>query len=350
MNISFKSSCIRCTLLFVLVFTIVLCRLVPHCGELYAIHAYPLISSFLSFCACPLPYSLSEWISVGLLLLLFVLPIFLHKKSFRYILFTEFEIVLWIVVWFYLGWGMNYFRESFYDRAEISKSEVDKAEFCTFLHAYTDSLNASYIAFSEIDTQKVEKEIKDGYNNLYHDFGLTKPKSWQHPKLLTFNDLYNSVGVLGYMGPFTCESQLNNDLPPVQYPSVYAHELAHLLSVSSEAEATFWAYVICTNSNDAKTKCSGYLSIFPNVIRNARSILNRQEFDTWKSTVSPDVIKQRELLRNYWNTKYNETIGNVQDVMFNALLKTNKIHEGTKNYDGVVNMIISSRNIRFFAQ
>ena len=53
---------------------------------------------------------------------------------------------------------------------------------------------------------------------------------------------FSMVGVTGSMGPFFCEFTLNGDLLPPQYPATYAHELAHFLGITSEAEANFYAY------------------------------------------------------------------------------------------------------------
>lgn len=67
------------------------------------------------------------------------------------------------------------------------------------------------------------------------------------------------VGVTGSMGPFFCEFTLNGDLLPSQYPATYAHELAHLLGITSEAEANFYAYQVCTRSQVQAIRFSGYL-------------------------------------------------------------------------------------------
>ena len=49
--------------------------------------------------------------------------------------------------------------------------------------------------------------------------------------------LMSGVSVMGYIGPFFVEYNLNPQLLPVQYPATYAHEMAHVLGVSNEAEA-----------------------------------------------------------------------------------------------------------------
>ena len=96
----------------------------------------------------------------------------------------------------------------------------------------------------------IRREVKRIYRQVPGYFALTVPKDYQCPKQSLVNDLYSKVGVLGYMGPFFDESHLNHELLPVQYPFTYAHELSHLLGVSSEAEANFWAYQVCIRSAD----------------------------------------------------------------------------------------------------
>ena len=59
---------------------------------------------------------------------------------------------------------------------------------------------------------------------------------------MIFTPFISMFGVTGSMGPFFCEFTLNGDLLPINYPATYTHELAHLLGISSEAEANFYAY------------------------------------------------------------------------------------------------------------
>ena len=56
----------------------------------------------------------------------------------------------------------------------------------------------------------MRQEIKEIYRQVPSMYGLALPQDYQHPKQVWFNPLYSGVGVLGYMGPFFAESQLNN--------------------------------------------------------------------------------------------------------------------------------------------
>ena len=68
------------------------------------------------------------------------------------------------------------------------------------------------------------------------------------------------------MGPFFCEFTLNGDLLPSQYPATYTHEIAPLLGITSEAEANFYAYQVCTRSQVESIRFSGYFSVLSHIL------------------------------------------------------------------------------------
>ena len=100
-----------------------------------------------------------------------------------------------------------------------NRVSYQETQFQTFLSAYADSLNAAFLASSigkdTISTDGCEKGIKRIYQEVPEDFGLSSPYPFQHPKHSIVNQLYSSVGVLGYMGPFFAESHINHELLPV---------------------------------------------------------------------------------------------------------------------------------------
>ena len=88
----------------------------------------------------------------------------------------------------------------------------------------------------------------------------------------------SGVGVMGYIGPFFVEYNLNPQLLPVQYPATYAHEMAHVLGVSNEAEANYYGYRICISSSVREIRFSGYFSLLGYVLSNAYSVLDEEAF------------------------------------------------------------------------
>lgn len=143
---------------------------------------------------------------------------------------------------FYLAWGLNYFREDFFTRTQLPYADYSEEDFRSFLSAYTDSLNASFTPVEKVDQAVIASEVKNGYQEIAGRFGLVSPVGYLHPKPMLLPSLMSGVGVLGYIGPFFIEYNLNPDLLPVQYPFTYAHEMAHVLGISSEAEANLYGF------------------------------------------------------------------------------------------------------------
>ena len=220
----------RITILLIGIAFVVSCRYMPDLAEWYARMVYPALSAALSAFSSLFPFPLMEVFVVGLILALILYPVRLRKKGIRLrkIIFREGEILAWVYVWFYLAWGLNYYRHNIYTRLQTSPAAYEEAHFKRFLSEYTERLNATYQANTQIDAETLRAEIGEFYTNLSPVYGLTKPQSWQTPKEFLLTPIYSKVSVLGSMGPFFAEAQLNADLPEVQYPFTYAHEFSSL--------------------------------------------------------------------------------------------------------------------------
>lgn len=140
---------------------------------------------------------------------------------------------------------------------------------------------------------------------------------------------------------FFCETQLNNDLMPAQFHFVYVHEYSHLLGVSSEDEANFWAYTICTRSDEPVLRFDGYYGLLPYVLANAFRVLPESDYRQFISTINPAVIAMYNAQREYWNSRYSKTLGRLQSAFYDAFLKGNKVASGTASYLEVIDMVIS---------
>ena len=334
---------VRLTLLLVGMVFVISCRYMPNLAEGYARTVYPSLSAALSAFSSLFPFPLMEVFVVGLILWLVCYPIWKRRQRIRWrkILFREMEMLAWVYVWFYLGWGLNYYRYNIYTRLQTPPIAYEEQHFQDFLKEYTQCLNASYQPQTEVDTDTLRHHIGSFYANLPEVYGLTKPQSWQHPKEFIFTPLYSKVGVLGSMGPFFSEAQLNTDLPEVQYPFTYAHEFSHLLGVSNEAEANYWAYRACTESSLSALQYCGYFGLLPYVISNASYLLPKEDFQAWIETIRPEVRTQYNEKNTYWKERYSPFIGNIQSFTYNLFLKGNKIPSGKKNYAEVISLLLS---------
>lgn len=345
---------VRWGVLGVLLLFILTARFFPLLGEWYATFCYPCVSAFLSFFSSFFPFSLGDCFIVGscLWLLAYLIYTICKRVGIKRRLLRMLEFCGWVYVWFYLAWGLNYFRMPFYERTGIEKAAYSSENFQNFLTDYIIGLNGSYAGVGDtlfFSRQQVKTpvllpvsfEVVSGYRKLDSVFGLVHPSFALKAKPMLFSCGMSRVGVTGYMGPFFSEFNLNRELLPMEYPFTYAHEMAHWLGIASEAEANLYAHMVCVGSDVPEIRFSGYFSLFGYVMGNARRLLPEEEYITLYKSVSPEMITLYKEHLNYWRSKYNPQAGKVQNRVYNSFLKSNQVSSGTKNYSEVVGLLIS---------
>lgn len=319
------------------------CRLWTPLADFYAAHCYPAISTVLSLAASAVPFSLEEIVVIGFVAAFIAILVrsIRRKAGFLSWLGRTARAAMWLVVWLNLGWACNYFRTPLYDRLGIEKASYDEQAFARFLTDYTEALNEAAGSAAPLDKESLEAGIKDYYSTEVTVFGYTAFHKWQHVKAPLINRLYSAVGVLGFMGPFFCESQLNKELLEEQYPFTMAHELAHLAGVTSEAEANYWAYVYCRQSGSAEIRYSGHLALLPYISASAKANLPAERYDEWKAGIDSKVIEDSVRSSRYWNERRVGIIDKVQHWMMDRFLKSNGVAQGAGDYYGVVKMLMT---------
>jgi hypothetical protein len=316
---------------------------VPGGGEWYYQHIYVNLSPILTGISSLVPFSLSDCFIYGsiLFLITYVVSSIVKRRGWKKTIFFICEYLLCVFVWFYLAWGLNYYRPNFYIRTETKPADFSSENFDKFISQYTDSLNASYVEMKSVDKEMVKKEVKKGYAKLAERFGFEEVKESLLPKPMLVKPLMNATGVLGYMGPFFNEYTLNQDLLPVQYPFTYAHEMAHVLGITNEAEANLYAYLVCSSSTNQAIRFSGYFGLLRYVLINAYQALTEEQLDTWRETINPDIRDLFNKNTEYWRDKYSDTLGEIQHAVYNMYLKGNKISSGHANYSEVIALLMA---------
>lgn len=222
-----------------------------------------------------------------------------------------------------------------------------------FSEDYISKLNRSYQLMVESNDELpiwntttnrhiLMNEVMDGYHSIATQFAVNRPFTKQsRVKDMMFSPLSSLVGVSGSMAPFFCEFTVNTDVLPLDYPATYAHEMAHLLGITSEAEANFYAYQVCTRSQNIDINFSGYNFILLYVLGNARSVLDKDQYTKLYESINPEIILIAQNDSKYWRDKYSPLLGDIQHYIYNIYLKSNRISSGTKNYSEVIRLLIS---------
>ena len=345
-----------------LLLIVTLFRSIPGWGYFYTLYIYPHIGSLLSPISGVFPFAIGDLFIALSIAWCIIYPIWKRKKA---ALGRVVEYLLWIYVWFYLAWGLNYSQPNIYYRIDMMPAKVDSVKFKAFAYRYADSLNLyseeRRVKSEESNTlidEKLKKEtaeaILQGYNQLGSNeksvksvesvgtLGINAPfNNHPHVKTMMFSRLSSMAGVTGSMGPFFCEFTLNGDIRPHDYPATYAHEFAHFLGVANEGEANFYSYIVCTVSSNKNVKFSGYYHIFFHVLNNVFDILGEKEGLKYLKYIRPEIIQLARSDRKYWLDKRCKALDEAQDFLFDLYLRGNHVAEGRKSYSGVIALILA---------
>lgn len=354
----------------------------PYLGYIYTLYIYSTIGRILSSFSGIFPFAIGDIfiaLSIAWVILYPLYEIVLRKRLARRYAFLAAkgnsypktktvwgrvaEYLLWIYVWFYMAWGLNYSQPNIYQRTGMMPAKVSEKVFREFAYRYADSLNllseerrvkSEETAFDgQRESQfngfvddglknRVRDAVLKGYNQIGHKEGINAPfNPHPHVKTMVFTPFSSMAGVTGSMAPFFCEFTLNGDIRPHDYPAIYAHEYAHFLGIANEGEANFYSYIVCTSSTDKAVKFSGYYHIFFHVLHNVFDILGEKEGEKFLSHIRPEIIRLAKDDRHYWLSKRSKVLDAAQDFIFDLYLKGNNVSEGRKSYSGVVALILA---------
>jgi hypothetical protein len=305
----------------------------------YSQTLYPGIAYLLS--------SVSQWILFSLddvfylLLAIFLMTIFL-LAIFRKIMFGRFLLLLLqtlsiCYLLFYWFWGFNYYRSGINERLQISKSKPDTVQFVRVLENLIAQTNESYCTFDSISKPEISRLVESSYKNNASFLKLDYPQGTRVPKPITFSSFFAKAGIAGYYGPFFSEVHLNDSLLMIEYPQVLAHESAHQLGATSEAEANFYSWLVCTKSDSKYLRYSANISTINYFLSQGRRLHNYRDLI---QKIDKPVIDDIRKVQNHWESMRNERIDKAAEKVNDVYLKTNKVKKGIEDYFGVVQFVM----------
>jgi len=310
---------------------------------LYSQTFYPLIAYLLSF--------LSKWVSFslddafyGLLavagIILLILTVLRKIKIGRFILIIIQTVALCYVM-FYWFWGFNYFRSGMNDRLQITKSRSDTVKFVYVFQYLIQQTNESYCTYENTSYSVIDSLVEASYKKNASFLKLKYPQGNRRPKSITLSSFFAKASIAGYYGPFFNEVHLNDSLMMIEYPQVLAHESAHQFGVTSEAEANFYSWLVCTQSESAYLRYSADISMVSYFLSEAKHLHN---FSDLVHQINKPVMDDIRKVQDHWEKMRREGIDNVAGKVNDAYLKTNKIEQGVKDYFGVVQFVMDFSN------
>jgi len=330
-------------LITVLLIFIMVCSRLPIVAEWYMQNCYPKIAAVLSFFSRIIPFSFFDLLIIAAIIALLGGIAMVCMKRLSLLRFGKLFILtaLWIAVWFYMAWGIAYFRPDFYERFGIEPPVEDKEFFEQLVLLYIDSLNRTYVAEPYFfDSNEVKTEIETLYSKHHEILQLRYPTGWRRNKKTMLAPVMTKMGIAGFFAPFFNEIKVNRFSLPITYPYTLAHEMAHQFGIASEAEANLYATVICTSSSHPLVRYSGYLQTVSYLLGTLRktSPTNYREI---MQKIDPRVLADFRAIREHWHKAINPTLSAAQDRVYDAYLRTNRQESGILSYSEVTGLIVA---------
>ncbi len=252
-------------------------------------------------------------------------------------------ILLIVYVYFYMFWGLNYYRKGIEHQLGLKNIKFEKQQLIELNEALLLKLNSSKeICLAKKDTimsrERMFRSSYEGYKNLEQHFSFIKYRnSSLKPSL--FGRAGNYIGFQGYYNPFTGEAQVNTQIPNFVQPFVTSHEMAHQIGYASESEANFVGFLAATNSSDTLMQYSAYLDIFLYSIGNLRvadSIASKEITKQLNEGVRRDIRTERDFAM-----KHRTFLQNWTNAFYDFYLRNNRQRSGISSYNEVTGWLVA---------
>jgi hypothetical protein len=319
-----------------------LCSRLPGMAETYITHCYPAIANVLSSVSYRVPFSLFDVLIITAFaaFIISTVLIFTRKITFVRWLKVVFSAVLWIVSWFYMAWGIAYFRPEFHERFGIEPPVEDTLYFDALVLRYIDSLNRSYVAEPHLDIDEIDRALETAYQTFGKQLRIPYPCGKRRPKCSITEWLMTRTGVTGFFGPFFNEEHLNCYQLAISYPFTSAHEKAHQFGIASESECNLYASIVCCSSKHPLTRYSGYLKTVGYLFNNLRKI-SPGKYKEFVGKLDSRIIDDYRKINFHWQQALNPTLSSIQDKVYDSYLKTNKQQSGILSYSEMTTLLIA---------
>ncbi len=306
--------------------------------KIYSKGLYPIIASLLSRVSNIITFSIDDTLYIGLTLFIITLVVLL---IFRRVNPGKFSLLLintltTLYISFYWLWGFNYFRVEINQRLNIPKQKPSAESFTYALDYLISSANSYRPDTFDISCADINILVEESYKEQSGFLNIDYPQGIRSPKPITFSRFFAKAAISGYYGPFFSEVHINSFLLPVEYPWTLAHEKAHQLGITSEAEANFYAWYVCNSSKNQQIKYAANLNALFYFLYEAKKMSG---YKTTFSRIDKEVVSDMKQVINHWQTLRNTAVEKAASKANDTYLKTNKVKKGVDDYDGVVRYI-----------
>ncbi|HEX9653218.1 MAG TPA: DUF3810 domain-containing protein [bacterium] len=308
--------------------------------DYYSNGLYPLIALVVSNVSGLFPFSLSE--AAFWSILLFGIPFVIRRirrkrMKFDRIFLNLLTTLSTFYVWFHLFWGINYLRPPLRTKLQLDAVQLEIDAFDSTFANIIRRANDLNLGYSIQDIRHINSLIDSSYNVVLQEFGLKPIPHHIGAKSFAFNWLLNATTTSGWFSPFFHEIHFNSDLLIFELPFVLAHEKAHQLGYTNEADANFLAHLVCVNTHEPLIQYSGYFQVLGYFLGDVRKYPDKNKH--YLALLKEGVKLDLRAVQERWQS-HAGLVSKASYKFYDLYLKANDVKEGIASYSWVVGLIV----------
>ena len=249
--------------------------------------------------------------------------------------------------------GLNYYAGDLADDIRLEKREYSVAELADATQYYRDMANLLAVQVNRdaegnvkfADFGVLAEQAEDGFDTLVHEYsypifaGSTLPV-----KELGWADMYTSMGITGVTMGLTGEAAVNPQIPDVTLPFTMCHEMAHRMSIATERDANFAAFLASMANEDIEFRYSAYFMAYRycyNALLTANNLEASGAAARIASQASPQLQQDMRYYSQFFNSNRDEKATKVADTVNDTYLKTSGDEAGIRSYGDVCDLLVN---------
>ena len=249
--------------------------------------------------------------------------------------------------------GLNYHAGPLADDIRLEVTEYTITELADATAYYRDRANelagqvnrdaSGNVDFAEFE--ELAEQAGNGFQALTFDgTGAVFSGSTLPVKKLGWSEMYTSMGITGMTVGITGEAAVNPLIPDVSLPFTMCHEMAHRMSIATESDANFAAFLACQANESLEFQYSAYFMAY-RYCYNALVGVNTETAAAAAARVSSElselVKRDSSAYSAFFALKRHKTATKVADTANDAYLRASGDELGVASYGAVCDLLVS---------
>lgn len=247
-------------------------------------------------------------------------------------------------------YGLNAHAGSVADDIHLSETEYTLAELEEAAVYYRDKANALAVQVNRDSKGNVKfdkfkdlaKMAGDGYEVLVDERSCSVFAGADAPvKELGWADMYTSMGITGVTVAMTGEAAVNPQIPDTTLPFTMCHELAHRVSIATERDANFAAFLAGSFHPDVQFQYSAYFMAYRYCYNSLLSVGASAAAGRVTKGACKELQRDMDAYDSFFAEHQDKTATDLANTANDTMLKTIGDDSGIASYGEVTDLLVS---------